>query len=78
MFFKKRSEENEVPCSYCRCTIIPEFLRCDISKVRYGLLAYEDVRPDIVSVLNHDMPHEACRKYFLNFYDRRFLYREEE
>ena len=78
MFFKKRSKENEVPCSYCRYIKIPEFLRCDISRVQYGLLAYEDVRPDIVFVLNRDMPHEACKKYFLNLYDRQFLNRSDD
>lgn len=78
MLFKKRSEENEVPCSHCRYIKVPEFLRCDISRVQYGLLAYEDVRHDIVFVLNRDVPHEACRKYFLDLYDRQFLNREEE
>ena len=77
MFKKGKRKSEEIPCVYCAHTPMPVFLRSDLEKCVYGLLSYETIRPELIAVLNKDIPHRVCREHLLMIKDKEFDYQQK-
>ena len=62
--------KQNLPCRKCANILRPFFVECLLEKLDYGLVSYEEIRPDLITVIAKDIPHSDCRLAIINNMDR--------
>ena len=66
--------KHSLPCRKCASIPTPLFVECLLEKLYYGIVSYEDIRPDLVTVIAKDIPHSECRLAIIHMMDQKNNY----